>query len=63
MDDYESLSHTRWECKYHIVFIAKYRGKVREFTAPAELRLQAAKTAAPLVHPALAVTAHEWRKR
>lgn len=20
-----SLSHTRWECKYHIVFIPKYR--------------------------------------
>ncbi|WP_211245102.1 transposase, partial [Sedimenticola selenatireducens] len=24
----ESLSHTRWECKYHIVFIPKYRRKV-----------------------------------
>ena len=23
----ESLSHTRWECKYHIVFIPKYRKK------------------------------------
>jgi len=23
----ESLSHTRWECKYHIVFISKYRRK------------------------------------
>lgn len=21
----ESLSHTRWECKYHVVFIPKYR--------------------------------------
>ena len=20
MDDYASLSHTRWECKYHVVF-------------------------------------------
>ena len=27
MDEYESLSHTRWECKYHVVFIPKYRGK------------------------------------
>jgi putative transposase len=27
MDDYESLSHTKWECKYHIVFIAKCRRK------------------------------------
>ena len=23
----ESLSHTRWECKYHVVFIPKYRKK------------------------------------
>jgi hypothetical protein len=21
MDDYESLSHTKWECKHHVVFI------------------------------------------
>ena len=28
MDDYASLSHTRWECKYHVVFIPKYRRKV-----------------------------------
>ena len=27
MDDYESLSHSKWECKYHGVFIAKYRRK------------------------------------
>ena len=25
--DEESLSHTRWECKYHVVFIPKYRRK------------------------------------
>ena len=24
---YRSLSHTRWECKYHVVFIPKYRKK------------------------------------
>jgi putative transposase len=28
MDRYETLSHTKWECKYHIVFIPKYRRKV-----------------------------------
>ena len=28
MDDYESLSHTKWECKYHVVFIPKYLRKV-----------------------------------
>ena len=27
MDDKESLKHTRWECKYHIVFIPKCRRK------------------------------------
>ena len=27
MDEYESLSHTKWECKYHVVFIPKYRKK------------------------------------
>jgi putative transposase len=28
MDDYESLSHTKWECKCHVVFIPEYRRKV-----------------------------------
>jgi len=28
MDDSLSLSHTRWECKYHIVFVPKCRRKV-----------------------------------
>lgn len=27
MRQVNSLSHTRWECKYHIVFIPKYRRK------------------------------------
>lgn len=27
MHEWESLSHVRWECKYHVVFIPKYRGK------------------------------------
>ena len=27
MKDYESLSHTKWDCKYHMVFIPKYRRK------------------------------------
>lgn len=25
MDEYESLNHTKWECKYHVVFIPKCR--------------------------------------
>ena len=28
MDEYESLSHTKWECKYHVIFIPKFRRKV-----------------------------------
>lgn len=28
MDAYESLSHSVFECKYHVVFIPKYRRKV-----------------------------------
>ncbi|MEE8403216.1 MAG: IS200/IS605 family transposase [Candidatus Hydrothermarchaeaceae archaeon] len=25
MTNYKSLQHTKWECKYHVVFIPKYR--------------------------------------
>ena len=28
MDEYASLSDTKWDCKYHIVFIPKCRRKV-----------------------------------
>ena len=28
MNDDSSLTHTRWNCKYHIVFVPKYRRKV-----------------------------------
>ena len=36
---YESLSHSRWDCKYHVVFVPKNRkkvlyGKIRKFLAP-----------------------------
>jgi len=27
MSEYRSLAHSRWECKYHVVFIPKYRKK------------------------------------
>ncbi len=27
-NDIHSLSHTKWECKYHVVFAPKYRRKV-----------------------------------
>ena len=28
MDDIKSLAHTKWNCKYHVVFAPKYRRKV-----------------------------------
>ena len=28
MHDWESRSHVRWECKYHVVIIPKYRRKI-----------------------------------
>ena len=36
---YESLSHSKWDCTYHIVFVPKYRkkvlyGKVRRYLGP-----------------------------
>ena len=36
---YESLSHSKWDCKYHLVFIPKFRkkvlyGQIRKFLAP-----------------------------
>ena len=36
MPIYASLSHSKWECKYHIVFVPKFRkkvlyGNIREF--------------------------------
>jgi putative transposase len=28
MRDWESLSHVRWDCKYHVVIVPKYRKRV-----------------------------------
>ena len=28
LHDWQSLSHVKWDCKYHVVFIPKYRQKV-----------------------------------
>ncbi len=39
MKSYDKLNHTKWECKYHLVFIPKYRkkliyGKLKEQLGP-----------------------------
>ena len=28
MHDWQSLSHVRWDCKYHMIIVPKYRKKV-----------------------------------
>ena len=28
MTNYRKLQHSEWECKYHVIFIPKYRRKV-----------------------------------
>ena len=37
MDDAQSLNHSVWDCKYHVVFIPKYRRKVLYGQVRAEL--------------------------
>ena len=36
--DNKSLSHVRWKCQYHIVFIPKYRKKVLYGKLKADVR-------------------------
>ncbi len=48
MDEFESLSHSRWECKYHVVFIPKGRrkalfGQLRSYLGEVLRRLAAQK--------------------
>jgi REP-associated tyrosine transposase len=36
---YQSLSHSKWDCKYHVVFVPKYRrqalfGEIRQHLGP-----------------------------
>ncbi len=28
MKDWQSLSHVKWDCKYHVVIISKYRNRI-----------------------------------
>lgn len=39
LSSYESLSHSKWDCKYHLVFVPKCRkrilyGKIRSYLGP-----------------------------
>ncbi len=40
VNDYDSLKHTRWDCKYHIVWIPKYRKKTLYGQLRKELAVQ-----------------------
>ena len=70
MDKYESLSHTKWERKYHVVFIPKCRrrtlyeqlrqhlGEVfRELARQKESRVEEGHLMLDHVHMMLAITA------
>jgi putative transposase len=38
MEDVDTLSHTTWDCKYHMVLIPKYRRKALYPEIPGALR-------------------------
>jgi REP-associated tyrosine transposase len=68
MDEFESLSHSRWECKYHVVFIPKFRRKAlygqlrshlgevfRRLAAQKESRIEAGHLMVDHVHMMIAI--------
>jgi putative transposase len=68
MDKFESLSHTAWECKYHVVFIPKCRRKTlyaqlrthlgevfRQLTLQKESRVEEGHLMADHVHMMLSI--------
>ncbi|MBD1856100.1 MULTISPECIES: IS200/IS605 family transposase [Leptolyngbya] len=68
MKDIGSLSHTKWECKYHVVFIPKYRKKAlyyelrqylgelfRELAAQKECRIEEGHLMSDHVHMLISI--------
>ena len=68
MHTWHSLSHVRWDCKYHVVFVPKYRRKVlfgrfrrpigailRDLCVQREVQLLAGSTRPDHVHMLLAI--------
>ena len=68
MDDYKSLCHSKWECKYHVVFIPKCRRKTlygklrqhlgevfRELASRKECRVEEGHLMADHVHMMLSI--------
>src|SRR5215471_18168153 len=76
MDEYESLSHTKWECKYHVVFIPKCRRKTlyvqlrphlgevfRKLAAQKESRIEEGHLLADHVHMMISIPPKEAELR
>ena len=73
MKDIGSLSHTKWECKYHVVFIPKYRRKAlyyelrqylgeifRGWAQQRECRIEEGHLMADHVHMLLSIPPKYW---
>lgn len=71
MDDVKSLSHSKWRCKYHIVFAPKYRrqiiykqikadvGKIlRELSERKQVEIIAAECCPDHIHMLVAIPPH-----
>jgi putative transposase len=77
MQDWQSLAHVRWECKYHVVIIPKYRrimfygrlrreigGILRELCEQWGVELLEGKAAMDHVHMCLSIhPSSAWRTR
>jgi putative transposase len=60
MDNSSSLNHSRWECKYHVVWIPKYRrktlyGQVRKYLGEVFRDLARGKESIRRVGPSYAI--------
>ena len=68
MNEYQTLSHTKWQCKYPVVFLPKYRRKVlygqvrsywggvfRELARQKESRIEEGQLQADQVHMLLSI--------
>src|SRR5438105_7614665 len=76
MPDSETLGHTKWDCKYHVVFIPKYRRKAlyhelrrhlgevfRALAAQKECRIEEGHVMADHVHMLLSIPRSTlWRR-
>jgi putative transposase len=68
MQEYQSLNHTKWDCKYHVVWIPKYRKKtlygslkkklgpvIRELARQKECEIVEGKLVADHVHMVISI--------